>query len=83
MYKNNEITLKKGDKLFLYTDGIPEATNNKNEMFGIERMVNSLNNNFNKDMADILKNVKKDVDKFANGAVQFDDLTMLGIEYRN
>ena len=82
MYKDNEMTLKKGDKLFLYTDGIPEATNNKNEMFGIERMVNSLNNNFNKDMADILKNVKKDVDKFANGAVQFDDLTMLGIEYK-
>ena len=81
-YKDNEITLKKGDKLFLYTDGIPEATNNKNEMFGLERMVNSLNNNFNKDMEYILKNVKKDVDEFANGAVQFDDLTMLGIEYK-
>ena len=81
-YKDNEITLKKGDKLFLYTDGVPEATNNKNEMFGLDRMVNSLNNNFNKDMEDILKNVKKDVDEFANGAVQFDDLTMLGIEYK-
>ena len=45
-------------------------------------MVNSLNNNFNKDMEYILKNVKKDVDEFANGAVQFDDLTMLGIEYK-
>ncbi len=81
-YKDNEITLKKGDKLFLYTDGVPEATNNKNEMFGLDRMVNSLNNNFNKDMESLLKNVKKDVDEFANGAVQFDDLTMLGIEYK-
>ena len=81
-YKDNEITLKKGDKLFLYTDGVPEATNNKNEMFGLDRMVNSLNNNFDKDMESLLKNVKKDVDEFVDGAVQFDDLTMLGLEYK-
>lgn len=81
-YKDNEITLKKGDKIFLYTDGVPEATNNKNEMFGLDRMVNSLNNNFDKDMESLLKNVKKDVDEFVDGAVQFDDLTMLGLEYK-
>ena len=81
-YKDNEITLKKGDKLFLYTDGVPEATNNKNEMFGLDRMVNSLNNNFNKDMESLLKNVKKDVEEFVDRAVQFDDLTMLGLEYK-
>ena len=100
-YKDNEITLKKGDKLFLYTDGVPEATNNKNEMFGLDRMVNSseatnnknemfgldrmvnsLNNNFDKDMESLLKNVKKDVEEFVDRAVQFDDLTMLGLEYK-
>lgn len=82
IFKDNEIKLEKGDKIFLYTDGVPEATNEKNEMFGLDKMVDSLNNSYNKDMETIIENVKKDLDIFVGDAVQFDDITMLGLEFK-
>lgn len=80
-YKNYEFTLKKGDTLFLYTDGIPEATNSAEEQFGMDRMVDSLNNDPSASPEETLSNMKNDVEGFVNGAVRFDDYTMLCLRY--
>ncbi|MBO4359174.1 MAG: serine/threonine-protein phosphatase, partial [Erysipelotrichaceae bacterium] len=80
-YKEYEIDMKKGDKLFLYTDGIPEAVDIGNRQFGIDRLVQSLNEVKGSDVEDILKHVKSSVSKYVGEAEQFDDLTMLCLEY--
>ncbi len=78
-YKDYKLTLEKGDVLFLYTDGVAEATNAKNELFGTDRLLTALNNSKTADPKVLLENVKSAVDEFAGEAEQFDDLTMLGI----
>lgn len=81
-YKEYTISMKKGDKLFVYTDGVPEATNTENDMFGVERMLETLNRRAGASPDKILKVMRKAVDEFAGGAEQFDDLTMLCLEYK-
>ena len=81
-YKEYELTLTPGSKLFLYTDGVPEATNTKGELFGTERMLAALNGNTGADSEELLRNVRKAVDGFVKDAEQFDDLTMLGFEFK-
>ena len=81
-YKEYELRLKRGDKLFVYTDGVPEATNAKEELFGTERMLEALNREADAEPEQLLKNVRAAVDGFVEGAVQFDDLTMLCLAYR-
>lgn len=81
-YENYEIDLAKGDKLFLYTDGVVEATNSNNEFFKVERMLESLNKHKTKTPKEILKGVKKSVDDFVGDAPQFDDITMLCVELK-
>ena len=80
-YREYDINLSPGAKLFLYTDGVTEATNNENELFGMDRTVQSLNLRADGSVQDILKSVKEQIDSFAEGAPQFDDITMLCIEY--
>ncbi len=80
-YKNYEITLNKGDSLFLYTDGVPEANNAAQEQFGSARMVDALNINPDASPEEILSNVKNEVQSFVKDAVQFDDMTMLCVRY--
>ncbi len=79
-YKTEEIHLKAGDTIFVYTDGVPEATNAKDEMFGTDRMLEVLNNSPDAQPEELLKNVKASVDEFAGEAPQFDDLTVLSIK---
>ncbi len=81
-YKEYNLQLNHGDKLFLYTDGVPEATNSKNKMFGTDRMINSLNRDPDASPEDILKNVRDDISDFVKDGVQFDDMTMLCFVYR-
>ena len=81
-YKNYEIQLQPGDMLFVYTDGVPEANNKERKLFGTERMVSALNKDPAADPQGILKNVREAVDQIVNDAEQFDDLTMLCIEYK-
>ena len=81
-YREYELDMTPGSKLFLYTDGVPEATNEKNEMFGTERMLEAMNEDPAASPEDILKNVRKAVDGFVKDAEQFDDLTMLCLEYK-
>ncbi len=81
-YTEYELTLKPGAKLFLYTDGVPEAANEKNEMFGTGRMLEALNRQPLAAPEQILQSVREAVDSFVNDAEQYDDLTMLCVEYR-
>ena len=70
-----------GDIIFLYTDGITEATNAYNELYGEERLLNILNSRDFVDMHDLCDAVKEDVDKFVGEAPQFDDMTTLALQY--
>ena len=81
-YREYELQLEPGDKLFVYTDGVPEATNAQNEMFGTDRMLEALNLDHNAEAKTVLNNVRNAVDAFVKDAEQFDDLTMLCMEYR-
>ena len=81
-YKEYELTLSPGDRLFLYTDGVPEATDADEALFGTERMIAALNDAPNGSPGDVLAAVQKSVDAFVGDAEQFDDLTMLCLTYR-
>ena len=82
-YTNYEITLNPGDKLFLYTDGVTEATDGGENLFGMDRLVEALNKAPDAEPKQILKRVRASVDEFVNEAEQFDDITMLCFERRN
>ena len=81
-YKEYEIQLEHGDKLFVYTDGVPEATNADVKMFGPERMLQALNKDMNAGPEQILTNVRDAVSEFVGDAEQFDDLTMMCVEFK-
>ncbi len=81
-YRDYELQLESGAKLFVFTDGIPEAADAENVLFGNERMLGSLNRNRDGSPEDILNGMHSDVDDFVNDAEQFDDITMLCLEYR-
>lgn len=81
-YKNNEVILNKGDKLFLYTDGLPEASNSELQMFNLDRMVDTLNELKDLNTKELLNEVKNKVDTFVGEATQFDDLTMMALIYK-
>lgn len=78
-YKDYEFELGIGDTLFVYTDGVAEANNTNNELFGLERTLKALNAHKGDSAYELINNVKKDIDSFASGAPQFDDTTMLAI----
>lgn len=80
-YKDEKIQLKSGDSIFVYTDGVPEATNSEEKLFGINRMLEELNKSPDSQPEDLINNVKASVDKFVGEADQFDDLTMLAVKY--
>ena len=81
-YTLGEFKLEPGDKFFEYTDGVTEATNSKNELYGMDRLKVALDKNSDKKMSDLLPAVKADIDNFVGDAPQFDDITMLGFEYK-
>ena len=81
-YKDTEITLNKGDSVFVYTDGVAEATDANNELFGTDRTLEALNAiQAGVSQKEILAGVRSAVDAFVKEAPQFDDLTMLGLKY--
>ena len=80
-YRQYEVQMRPGDKLFLYTDGVPEATNGREELFGTERMIRALNESGEGTPQQILQSVRRAVDAFVGSAPQFDDLTMLCVQY--
>ena len=81
-FREHTFELKPGDSFFVYTDGIPEATNAKDELFGTERMLRALNRDPEAHPVQLIENVRRAVDCFVKDAPQFDDLTMLAFLYR-
>ena len=80
-YQNREFELAPGDSVFVYTDGVPEATTASGEMFGEERLTETLNRNPDAEPEELIRRVHGAVDAFAGGAPQFDDITMLCLKY--
>ena len=82
IYEEYEMQLAPGSKLFIYTDGVSEATDANRKMFGNDRMLEALNSQPDASPEKLLKNVRGAVDAFVQEAEQFDDLTMLCLEYK-
>ncbi|MBE6819174.1 MAG: serine/threonine-protein phosphatase [Ruminococcaceae bacterium] len=81
-YRDFEITLPPDSKLFLYTDGVPEATNAKQQQFGTDAMLKTLREAQKQTPHEILNHVTESVSEFTHGADQFDDITMLCVHYK-
>ncbi|MBQ6322927.1 MAG: serine/threonine-protein phosphatase, partial [Lachnospiraceae bacterium] len=81
-YKAYELSLQPGTKLFLYTDGVPEATDLQEQMFGTEGMLLALNEVPSAPPQQIIEHVSASVNTFVGDAEQFDDMTMLCLEYK-
>ena len=80
-YQEYELALGKGDTLFLYTDGVPEATDAESQMFGTDRMLDALNQTPDAVPKARLEQVRSAVDAFVGDAPQFDDMTMLTLRW--
>ena len=81
-YHEYEIVLEPGSRIFVYTDGVPEATSGEKEMFGMDRLIETLNQIPEASPKEILDCVSNGVERFVKEAEQFDDLTMLCLEYK-
>ena len=81
-YRAGEITLNEGDRLFLYTDGVPEATNSDNQLYGEDRLVSFMNQAASMEATTLLPALKANIDEFVGQAPQFDDITMLMLDYK-
>ena len=80
-YRRNELVLSPGDEIYLYTDGVTEATNAENALYGEERLANLLNTMHGLSGEALCRAVKADIDAFAGDAPQSDDITMLYLKY--
>ena len=81
-YRKNELQLEPGDVIYLYTDGVTEATDSQSGLYGEERLLDTLNRHSDTDPKSICDSVKADVDAFVGEAPQFDDITMLALTYK-
>ena len=81
-YRINELTLCPGDRLFLYTDGVSEATNTENELYGEDRLMAFMSENPDLEAKTFLPALKANIDEFVGEAPQFDDITMLMFDYK-
>lgn len=82
-FQEFEMELEPGDRLFLYTDGVAEAADPSNELYGTERMLSALNRTTGMEPQETVEGLKKDIDTFAGDAPQFNDITMLSFYYMN
>ena len=81
-YRIGELKLNPGDRLFLYTDGVPEATNTENKLYGEDRLLTFMNQNASMEATELLPALKANIDEFVGEAPQFDDITMLMLDYK-
>ncbi len=81
-YREYEIPMERGDKIFVYTDGVPEATDAAEAFYTTDRMISALRSGENGSPQEILGTVADSVRAFAGAAPQFDDLTMLCLEWK-
>ena len=81
-YREYEIQMEPGTKLFVYTDGLSEATNGSTVQFGTDRTIDALRGREDGSPEELVRAVLDAVEAFVADAPQFDDLTMLCVEYR-
>ncbi len=81
-YRQASLTMKPGDKLFLYTDGVTEATSVQKELYGEARLSKYLNTHINDSVDKLLHGLRADINDFVGEADQFDDITMLIFDYQ-
>ena len=81
-YRVGELMLYPGDRLFLYTDGVPEATNVENKLYGEDRLLDFMNQNALAEATEFLPALKANIDEFVGEVPQFDDITMLMFDYK-
>ena len=81
-YRVGELMIYPGDRLFLYTDGVPEATNAENKLYGEDRLLAFMNQNALAKATEFLPALKANIDEFVGEAPQFDDITMLMFDYK-
>lgn len=82
-YRCGSLNLAPGDKIFQYTDGVTEATDANEQLYGMERLEAVLNRNTGKKPEELLPLIKADIDAFVGEAPQFDDITMLCLEFKH
>ena len=80
-FKEREFKLEPGDSLYVYTDGVTEATNSENKLFGEDRLVMALNKDSNAAPDRLIEIVRGAIKEFTGRAPQFDDITMLAFRY--
>lgn len=81
-YESSRCQMERGGRLFLYTDGLSEAQNAAGELYGEERLLESINRHRTLPLQEMLRSVRADIDAFVGEAEQFDDMTMVVLEYR-
>ncbi len=81
-YIKHETNIKPGDKIFLYTDGVVESINNKNEQYSEKRLLDYLNNHIELNAQETIEGLKDDLNNFIGHVEQFDDITMLEFGYK-
>ena len=81
-FRNQTVKLNPGDAIFQYTDGVTEATDADNELFGDDRLLAAMNSAPSAKPEELLPHVRKKIDEFVKDAPQFDDITMLGLRYK-
>lgn len=81
-YRRNEMQLSPGDRIYLYTDGVTEATTTDNKLYGEQRLLDFANSVGDASPRELCERIEEDVNTFVGDAPQFDDITMLGLTYR-
>jgi sigma-B regulation protein RsbU (phosphoserine phosphatase) len=81
-YREDRLTMRPGDVLLLYTDGVTEAMNAEQALYSPERLRSSVNRHCGKDPAEMIRDIRRDVDAFVGNAPQADDLTMMALRFR-
>jgi sigma-B regulation protein RsbU (phosphoserine phosphatase) len=81
-YRSGSFMMEPGDKFFQYTDGVTEATNAGNDLYGQARLTETLNQHTDDEPMELLPAIKADIDRFVGAAPQFDDITMLSLVYK-
>ena len=80
-FKQHDFELHTGDMLYVYTDGVTEATRSDDVLYGNDRLVNALNSTSSTDPSTVIETVKEDIDRFVGDAPQFDDITMMAVSW--
>ncbi|MBE5970237.1 MAG: HAMP domain-containing protein [Lachnospiraceae bacterium] len=83
VYKQFELDMNVGDSIYIYTDGVTEATNAEKELYGEDRLLDYMNSHPLDDVRQTLRGIRADIDEFVGDAEQFDDITMLILDVKN